>query len=303
MGIRKTLLTGHLSDLDIRLLRIFKAIVENRGISAAEVELNIAVPTISNYLADLENRLGMRLCQRGRSGFSLTDNGKVAYQATLELLGAMEQFKKRMNRTQENLSGTLSMGIAEWTPIEQDGYLVEILSRFTTGAPDVFPELHILMAENIISGVQEGRFNIGITLMPKPIKGIQAYPLREEHLNLYCGRSHPFFLMDDENISEELLKQQRYVESTRLRPGSWSHTETEQWDRRASSMNLEGRALLIQTGNFIGYLPKEYVIRMKLEKEMRPLLTNQFGYTNKFFILTKKTKTLDPIIEKFFDCL
>ena len=64
-------------DVDLRLLRIFVTIVESGGLSAAESRLNIGRSTISTHLSDLEIRLGLKLCKRGRSGFELTDAGRI----------------------------------------------------------------------------------------------------------------------------------------------------------------------------------------------------------------------------------
>ncbi len=61
-----------LSDIDLRLLRIFRAIVEAEGLAPAEAKLNIGRSTISTHLAELEARLGVTLCRRGRGGFELT---------------------------------------------------------------------------------------------------------------------------------------------------------------------------------------------------------------------------------------
>ena len=50
---------GQMSDLDLKLLRVFKAVVEAGGLSAAEVSLNMNVSNISTRLSDLEKRLGL----------------------------------------------------------------------------------------------------------------------------------------------------------------------------------------------------------------------------------------------------
>ena len=88
--VRK-IFSGQVADTDIRLLRIFRTVVESGGFSAAEVELNISVSAISIAVADLEKRLGMKLCQRGRAGFALTDEGGEVYQAVLQLLASLEE--------------------------------------------------------------------------------------------------------------------------------------------------------------------------------------------------------------------
>ena len=81
---------GQLGDYEIKQLRIFKTIVECGGFSAAEAQLNISRPTISIHIANLESRLNLTLCKRGRGGFSLTEEGKVIYQQTQHLLEALE---------------------------------------------------------------------------------------------------------------------------------------------------------------------------------------------------------------------
>ena len=74
-----------LNDADLRLLRLFATIVEAGGFTAAQTQLNISQSRISGMMADLEARLGMRLCQRGRVGFRLTDKGRVVYEASRRL--------------------------------------------------------------------------------------------------------------------------------------------------------------------------------------------------------------------------
>ncbi|MDN3683724.1 LysR family transcriptional regulator [Vibrio sinaloensis] len=62
--------------------------------SAAETELNISRSTISIHISNLESRLNLILCRRGRSGFALTEEGVVVYEATVKLLGELEDFSK-----------------------------------------------------------------------------------------------------------------------------------------------------------------------------------------------------------------
>ena len=44
---------GQISDFEIKLLRVFKAVVDCGGFSAAETTLNISRPTISTHIANL----------------------------------------------------------------------------------------------------------------------------------------------------------------------------------------------------------------------------------------------------------
>ena len=68
MQVKKKAVLGQISDTDIRLLRVFRSVVECGGMAAAELELNISTSTISRHIKDLETRLGLTLCRRGRGG-------------------------------------------------------------------------------------------------------------------------------------------------------------------------------------------------------------------------------------------
>ena len=71
-----------LLDIDLRLIRIFRVIVEAKGLAGAQLVLNLSQSRISTSLAELEARLGARLCRRGRSGFALTEAGRAVYDAS-----------------------------------------------------------------------------------------------------------------------------------------------------------------------------------------------------------------------------
>src|SRR5713226_1536269 len=78
--VRNGPMLANLSEGDIRLLKVFAKVVEAGGFSAAQIELNVSQSTISTHMTALEHRLGVRLCQRGRSGFKLTEKGQLIYQ-------------------------------------------------------------------------------------------------------------------------------------------------------------------------------------------------------------------------------
>ncbi len=67
MGQRKAKL-GRVTDVDLRLLRIFQTVVDCGGLSAAEIDLGIGRSTISTHIAELEGRLGWPLVPAGPRG-------------------------------------------------------------------------------------------------------------------------------------------------------------------------------------------------------------------------------------------
>ncbi|TIV43363.1 MAG: LysR family transcriptional regulator, partial [Mesorhizobium sp.] len=79
-----------ISGSDLHLFRVFESVVRNGGISAAQMELSLSQPTVSNHLTALEQRLGVKLCERGRRGFSLTEEGRRVYEISTEITGMLD---------------------------------------------------------------------------------------------------------------------------------------------------------------------------------------------------------------------
>ena len=61
LGTRNRAVLGQLSDMDLRLLKVFKSVVDCGGMAAAELELNIGTSTVSRHVKDLETRLAEAL--------------------------------------------------------------------------------------------------------------------------------------------------------------------------------------------------------------------------------------------------
>ncbi|KAA1176137.1 LysR family transcriptional regulator [Marinobacter salinexigens] len=101
----------NLSDIDLRLLDVFIAVVECQGIANAQTLLNRDASNISRQLRQLEERLHLRLCERGRSGFGLTPDGEQVYRNTLDLKRALRNFEDETEILKGHLSGQLRLAM------------------------------------------------------------------------------------------------------------------------------------------------------------------------------------------------
>lgn len=303
MGKRKAALSGQVADQDIKLLRVFKTVVESGGFSAAEVPLNLANSTICNYVADLEKRLDMRLCERGRSGFALTERGKMVYDATLELLGALEQFRQRVNVSHDRIMGDLHLGCAEHLMALQRDLLIEALKCYTKKAPDVRMRISTMMSDDVIPSVLEGRIQLGVTVLVNPIPNLESLYLFEEDMVLYCGKGHPLFDASPKNYSIESLQNYAFVESPRLQAGREVTPQMASWRKQAVAHHQEARAQLILTGHYLAYLPECLVEAWGMQGQVRPLFREQLSYRNTFYALYKLGAQKNPVVSAFLECL
>ncbi len=112
---RQRAVLGQLSDMDLRLLQVFKAVVECGGMAAAELELNIGTSTVSRHVKDLETRLGLTLCRRGRAGFALTPEGQRVYEETQRLLASVRGFRDSIDDIHARMGGQLAVAVFDKT--------------------------------------------------------------------------------------------------------------------------------------------------------------------------------------------
>ena len=160
--MRQKALLGRVSDVDIRLLRVFRAVAACGGVAAAELELNIGRSTISRHLTDLEVRLGVKLCERGPGGFALTAEGEQVLEASARLLSAINSFQSDIDKVHQRLSGHLSLALFDKTVTNPQARLPEAITLFDDIAPSVTIEIHAVAVNVIESGVLTGQFDLGI---------------------------------------------------------------------------------------------------------------------------------------------
>ena len=303
MGLKKAAIPGQLADVDLRLLRVFKTVVDAGGFSAAEIELNLANSTISNYIADLEKRLDMRLCQRGRAGFSLTEQGKVVFDATLTLLAAIDQFRNQVNRSHSKIFGRLHLGFAEHMLSAHNSCIVAAIDNFSTFAPDVKVQISTMGSDEVTTAVLSKQIDVGITVLPHDYPELEILPLFDEQMLLYCASGHPLYNVVQSDINPQKLQQYKFVESPRLMPGREAHPDMKLWNIQAKAHHQEARATLILSGHYLGILPHHLVTNLKLQDQMRPLFEQTYGYTNTFKAIHRKKNPNELIINIFNQCL
>ena len=124
------------SNPDLHLLRVFMAVTESGGFSPAQLVLNVSQSTISTQMADLESRLGMTLCQRGRSGFALTEDGRAVYGAAQELFRSCATFADRVDARRGEVSGDLRVGMADGLLDNPDFPIRGIIRSLSTRGTD-----------------------------------------------------------------------------------------------------------------------------------------------------------------------
>lgn len=253
-----SLIPKPVTDFDLRLLRIFKSVVENGGFAAAENELGITRSTISVHMGNLEARLKLKLCSRGRGGFALTEAGRIIYHACTEMFESMNDFSLLVLSLNSELSGELVILCADQLDLSKQKKLAEVVKLIHQQAPKLQLVLDVDSIQNIEKSLLRDKAHVGLIPNYKPVDGLEYQQIFSEPMFLCCAKTHPLFDIDDELISEDLLRSYSAVH-----PG----LEVDQAGREqllklkldAKAYQFDTRKTLILSGVYIGYLPISYI--------------------------------------------
>ena len=298
---RKALL-GNLSDTDLRLLRVFQTVAACGGFSAAELELNINRSTISRHIKDLETRLGVTLCRRGRGGFALSSEGSQVLSSAARMMGAMEDFQHEVNELHQRLTGSLTMAIFDKTASNPRCRINQAFAQFDELAPDVLPELHVQPLNAIETGVIDGRFHLGVIPTHRYSSSLDYCKLFDEQMYLYCAQGHPLFNPGRGQLNPERVRACRYVGIGYHSP-NMEITRQLELQRHATAHDQEAVAHLVLSGKYLGFLPEHYAEGFVTRDLMRPILPATFQYVCEFSAIVRHSPPPSRVVQTFLDAL
>ncbi len=296
--MRKRAVLTQLADVDIRLLQVYRQVAEAGGISAAELELNIGLSTISRHIKDLETRLGMTLCRRGRGGFALTDEGEVVYAATLRLFSALDNFRAEVNEVHERMTGKVIIALFDKLATNPACRVHDAVRYFDNVAPEVELEIHVEPINVIEKGVMDGTFHVGIIPEHRPSPSLDYVNLFEENMFLYCGNHHALFSKSDNDLSDEHILSFKYAGLGYHSP-NMEQSKSQGLSRNASAYDQEGVLTLLLSGCYLGYLPDHYA-RTFVEKGLiRTLQPEKNHYLCEYVAIVRRSPKPSRVIATF----
>ena len=97
--------------MELRHLRYFVAIAEERSFTRAAERLWVAQPGLSTQIRRLESELGVQLFERHTRGVDLTDAGELFLERARTALAAADAARSTGHDLEEGLVGSVRLGI------------------------------------------------------------------------------------------------------------------------------------------------------------------------------------------------
>lgn len=297
--MKKKKVLNQVTDFDLRLLRLFKTVVESGSFSAAESTLGITKSAISLHMSDLEKRLGLRLCQRGRAGFSLTDEGTEVLRAAEALLSSVEDFRSEINQLNKKLRGELNIGIVNNLVTQPQMLVSNALSLLREQSDGVKINISMSTPSEIAKGLFDGRLHVGVIPWTTSLSGLEYSQLYEERSSLYCSRHHPLAAMSGDIDKEELLKADSVIPSYPMTAQAIGMHQL--LTCTATASDREGIAFLILTGAYIGFLPDHYAANWVARGELQALNPDSLYFHTRLALVTRKGRRPNSVLESFLN--
>lgn len=292
---------GQIGDIDLRLLRVFKAVVECGGMAAAELELNIGTSTVSRHVKDLETRLGLSLCRRGRGGFALTPEGERIYAETLRLLASTDAFRHSVDDIHQRMGGHIHIAVFDKTASNPAARIAQAIALFRRQAPDVALNLHVGSINQIERGVIDGIFQVGVIPAHRTSDTLVYDDLFGETMLLYAGAAHPLFKA---SVGLDWAGLRAYpFAGLGYHSPNMELSHRERLVRAATGFDQESVATLILSGAFLGFLPDHYAASFVAAGQMRPVSPALFRYECILVGITRRSLTPSRVTLAFQQCL
>jgi DNA-binding transcriptional LysR family regulator len=290
------------TDSEIRLLRIFRSVAECGGFAAAERELGIGRSAVSRHMKELEARLGVRLCRRGRAGFALSDDGAEVYRGALQLLQEIDGFRARVQDLRTALGGTLHAGIFDKTVTNPRAHVGAAVRAFRQAAPAVTLDLTVDTIQGIEAGLISGRFQVGVLPSHRQSEMLEYQPLFDEDMFLYCGQRHPLFAGAAEEPAPADLRGFDYAGLAFHSP-NMEASHAFGLRRQATANDQEAIATLVLSGMFIAFLPDHYAQGFVDEGKMRRIEHPDCRYKVHFVAAWRRSPQPTRVVRAFLQAL
>lgn len=149
--------------MELRTLRYFLAVTQEKTITAAAAALHLTQPTLSRQMLELEEELGKKLFLRGKRRISLTEEGRLLRARAREILGLLQKTEAELRAPETHLSGDIHIGGGETDAMR---LIARAACRMRQDHPQVTFHLYSGNAEDVSEKLDRELVDFGVFIEP-----------------------------------------------------------------------------------------------------------------------------------------
>jgi DNA-binding transcriptional LysR family regulator len=171
-------LDAGMREISLDRLRTLVAITDRGSFADAARALNLAPPTVSLHIAELEDRVGAPLLSRKRGHVKPSAIGEVLVERARRLLADAEQALDDVQRQVQGLEGRARLGASTGVLAHLLPQALDVLRR---DHPAIDIQVAVLTSQETLSRLAEGTLDVGLVALPQPaVAGLVIKPWRRD---------------------------------------------------------------------------------------------------------------------------
>ncbi len=294
--------------MNIVQLEYLKELYVCGSFSVAAERLGVTQPALSLQIQKLEEEIEFKLIDRTKRPFQFTDEGKLFYEKSVDILTQIESLRQISLEISEEVQGNLKVGIIPTLA----PYLVPLfINQLVDDYPALQIEISEIKTEDIISEIKLGNLDCGVISTPVSAKNITVIPLFYEQFFAYVSEQHELFNNEKVDINKIDDEDIWYLEEGNCFQNQVNSICNINTQKRSAqnliyhSNSIESLRRIVENKNGITFIPELATINIPSEQEdlIKEFSTGQpyreiSLITNKRYVKERQVDALQKVIRK-----
>lgn len=149
--------------MELRVLKYFVIVAQQKNMTKAAQKLHITQPTLSRQIMQLEEELGCKLFRRRNHSIDLTEEGIILKKRAQDMINQEAQILEELRSGCEEIAGKITIGSGETKNIES---MMDVMAKFQKIHPMTQYELYTANADDMKEKLDQGIVDFAILTEP-----------------------------------------------------------------------------------------------------------------------------------------
>lgn len=295
--------------MEFKELEYIIAINKYKNITKAAESLFISQPSLSKYLKNLEQKLGVKLFNRLGNSFTLTFAGEIYIKNAKEIILIKERLLSELRDISQLKKGKINIAF----PYTRGSYMIpETVPKFK----EKYPFVEVNLIENYSSNLEEllltGEAEIAILNTPINNKDLDYIVLGEEKIILLASLenkvSKKFKDIELPKVNIENFKEERFIlQHPTQRTGQIAKKIFKDLDFQPKEIfytrNLESSARLVAKNFGLCFASVTHLKHLAMEDAVKAFSLESSNCTFKLVVAFRKGAYLSNLIKDYIEIL
>ena len=173
--------------MHLKILRVFCDVVGQRSFSLAADANGMTQSGASHMIHQLEEHLGVRLLDRSKRPFVLTQEGQTYYDGCRQIVKRYDALEESVRTLHDEVAGRVAVASIYSVGLS---HMSQFVQRFIGQYPKANVRLQYQHPDKVYDLVQNDRVDFGLVSYPRASRTIKSLTWRDEPMVFVCSPGH-----------------------------------------------------------------------------------------------------------------